>query len=56
MMINGPPPGRGSESAKTERAAIKGWGPAVRLLMLRAGETANIIAVLLVAHATHWIP
>jgi hypothetical protein len=33
-MINGPPQWI-AEKAKTERAAIRGWGPTLRLLLLR---------------------
>ncbi len=40
MMINGPP-WFGREAAKTERAAIEGWGPTLRLLTLRAGGAAS---------------
>lgn len=40
MMINGPPFWQGTGTAETERAAIKGWGPTLRLLVLRAGATA----------------
>jgi hypothetical protein len=49
-VINGPPFGR--EAAKTERAAIEGWGPTLRLLTLRAGGAAcwasfQVIAVMI---------
>lgn len=37
-MINGPP-WRSPETARTERAAIKGWGPTLRLLALRVAPT-----------------
>ena len=40
-MINGPP--LGSEGWKTVRAAIRGWGPTIRLLILMAGATACMI-------------
>lgn len=44
-MINGPP-WRGQETGKTERAAIQGWGPTLRLLTLRAAATAPWLGLL----------
>ena len=35
------------EAAKTERAAIRGWGPTLRLLILRMGATICSIPILI---------
>ena len=43
-MINGP--GAGREWWKTVRAAIKGWGPTIRLVILVAAPPACWIIVL----------
>jgi hypothetical protein len=49
-VINGPPR-FGREAAKTERAAIQGWGPTLRLLSLRAGRTAFwVISAVILNH------
>jgi hypothetical protein len=49
-VINGPPR-FGHEAAETERAAIQGWGPTLRLLSLRAGRTAiRVISVVILNH------
>jgi len=46
-MINGPPWGK--EAAETDRAAIQGWGPTLRLLTLRAGGAACWITLQAIA-------
>lgn len=50
-MINAPP-WLSSERAKTERAAIKGWGPTLRLVTLRA--TPIVLWALAVLAFHHW--
>lgn len=60
MMINGPPFWRGTEAARTERAAIEGWGPTLRLLVLRTGVTVcwtgAAVVVTHVANVVHMLP
>jgi len=48
VTIHGPPWGR--EAAKTERAAIQGWGPTLRLIMIRAAATTPIGVLLYYVH------
>jgi hypothetical protein len=49
-MINGPPFWRPAEAARTERAAIKGWGPTLRLMALRAVAPACTAGSVYVLH------
>jgi hypothetical protein len=57
-VINGPPrrsPQAQVEDAKTERAAIKGWGPTLRLLIIRTAPTiVTIILALIFGHQMIW--
>jgi hypothetical protein len=49
-VINGPPwsSETAREAAKTERAAIRGWGPTLRLLTLRVVATTSPVTFTIV--------
>ena len=55
-MTNGPPFWRSAETARTERAAIKGWGPTLRLLALRVVAPASTASSVYVLHLLGVLP